>query len=183
MFLVYVSLSMAALRGVNLAMFTTLRRTTAAFTLVAEFLLTRERATHGVIFSVLMMVAGATIAGLGDLDFNLWGYGLVLSCNASTAIYLATIARIGKSTGLNSFGMMWVNTVLSTPALFLFCWWQGAISTALEFQGKQGGVFGVLVGASCVLAFFLNYFVFLNTAVNSALTQTVCGNLKVRKAL
>jgi solute carrier family 35 protein len=126
------------------------------------------------------MVAGAIIAGLGDLDFNTWGYGLVLACNASTAIYLATIARIGKSTGLNSFGMMWVNTVLSTPALFLICWYQGAISTAITFHGRQGAAFAGLVGASCFLAFFLNYFVFLNTAVNSALTQTVCGNLKVR---
>lgn len=32
---------------------------------------------------------------------------------------------------------------------------------------------------SCVLAFFLNYSIFLNTTLNSALTQTICGNLKV----
>lgn len=32
---------------------------------------------------------------------------------------------------------------------------------------------------SCILAFFLNYFIFLNTTLNSALTQTMCGNLKV----
>lgn len=32
---------------------------------------------------------------------------------------------------------------------------------------------------SCALAFLLNYSVFLNTTINSALTQTVCGNLKV----
>ncbi|KAL8538365.1 hypothetical protein ACS0TY_000379 [Phlomoides rotata] len=30
----------------------------------------------------------------------------------------------------------------------------------------------------CVLAFFLNYSIFLNTTLNSALTQTICGNLK-----
>lgn len=32
---------------------------------------------------------------------------------------------------------------------------------------------------SCILAFFLNYSIFLNTTLNSALTQTICGNLKV----
>ena len=32
--------------------------------------------------------------------------------------------------------------------------------------------------ASCVLAFSLNYAIFLNTSLNSALTQTICGNLK-----
>lgn len=32
---------------------------------------------------------------------------------------------------------------------------------------------------SCILAFFLNYCIFLNTTLNSAVTQTICGNLKV----
>ena len=35
-YLVYMVLGMSSLRGVNLAMYTTLRRTTAAFTMVAE---------------------------------------------------------------------------------------------------------------------------------------------------
>lgn len=32
---------------------------------------------------------------------------------------------------------------------------------------------------SCVMAFLINYCVFWNTVLNSALTQTICGNLKV----
>lgn len=37
-----------------------------------------------------------------------------------------------------------------------------------------------VIGMSCILAFCLNYTIFLNTSLNSALTQTMCGNLKVR---
>ena len=37
-----------------------------------------------------------------------------------------------------------------------------------------------VIGTSCLLAFALNYTIFLNTSLNSALTQTMCGNLKVR---
>ena len=37
----------------------------------------------------------------------------------------------------------------------------------------------VVMLLSCILAFFLNYSIFLNTTLNSALTQTICGNLKV----
>ena len=37
----------------------------------------------------------------------------------------------------------------------------------------------LVVLASCILAFFLNYTIFLNTTLNSPLTQTICGNLKV----
>ncbi|KAH1203553.1 Nucleotide-sugar uncharacterized transporter 3 [Glycine max] len=36
----------------------------------------------------------------------------------------------------------------------------------------------VILLFSCVLAFFLNYCIFLNTTLNSAVTQTICGNLK-----
>lgn len=36
----------------------------------------------------------------------------------------------------------------------------------------------VVLACSCVLAFLLNYAIFLNTSLNSALTQTICGNLK-----
>lgn len=32
---------------------------------------------------------------------------------------------------------------------------------------------------SCIMAFFLNYSIFLNTTLNNAVTQTICGNLKV----
>lgn len=39
--------------------------------------------------------------------------------------------------------------------------------------------FQVVLLLSCILAFFLNYSIFLNTTLNSALTQTICGNLKV----
>ena len=34
---------------------------------------------------------------------------------------------------------------------------------------------------SCILAFALNYTIFLNTSLNSPLTQTMCGNLKVTR--
>lgn len=37
----------------------------------------------------------------------------------------------------------------------------------------------VVMLLSCLFTFFLNYIVVVNTTVNSALTQAICGNLKV----
>lgn len=37
----------------------------------------------------------------------------------------------------------------------------------------------VVMLLSCLFTFFLNYIVVLNTTINSALTQAICGNLKV----
>ena len=41
----------------------------------------------------------------------------------------------------------------------------------------------VVICLSCMLAFMINYSVFLNTTLNSALTHSICGNLKVHLSL
>lgn len=106
------------------------------------------------------------------------GYGLVLLCNVATAVYLTAIGRIGRRTGLNSFGLMWLNGVLCAPVLFGYTALSGKLRLALDFPEMSGFGFRAVLGLSCVLAFALNYTIFLNTAVNSALTQTVCGSIK-----
>lgn len=133
------------------------------------------RKTHSpsVVAAVATMVIGAIVAGAGDLAFDAHAYGLVLASNASTALYLATIARLGKSSGLNSFGLIWANSVVCAPVLLLASAVNGEIRQALAFPALHDMGFQAVLVLSCVLAFLLNYTVFLNTVVNSALTQ-VC---------
>lgn len=47
-------------------------------------------------FSVGIIILGAVIAGIRDLSFDGYGYGLVFTANICTATYLALIARIGN---------------------------------------------------------------------------------------
>jgi len=177
-YLLYMVLGMASLRGVNLPMYTTLRRTTAAFTLTAEFLLTGKKQPPLIIASVALMVMGAVVASLRDFCFDAWGYLLVFASNCSTALYLATISRLGKKTSLNSFGLMWCNGLVCGPILLVVSVVNGDLTNALSFEYLHEVNFQLVMVMSCLLAFALNYTIFLNTAVNSALTQTVCGNLK-----
>ncbi|KAF3602892.1 hypothetical protein F2Q69_00033025, partial [Brassica cretica] len=108
-YLLYMLASMASVRGVNVPMYTTLRRTTVAFTMVIEYMLT------GVICGPISMVRTYMCGDLGK--------------------------------------------TINFPHLFSHC-------------------FMVVLLCSCVLAFLLNYIIFLNTTLNSALTQTICGNMK-----
>jgi solute carrier family 35 protein len=48
-YLLYMLASMASVRGVNVPMYTTLRRTTVAFTMVIEYMLTGQRYTRSII--------------------------------------------------------------------------------------------------------------------------------------
>ncbi|CAA6669975.1 unnamed protein product [Spirodela intermedia] len=160
------------------SMYTTLRRTTVVFTIIVEYLLTRQKYSNSVLSSVGLIVFGAFVAGARDMSYDSYGYGVVLLANLTTAIYLATIARIGKSSGLNSFGLMWCNGLICGPVLLLWTYIQGDLTRTMNFPYLNDCGFQAVMLVSCILAFFLNYSIFLNTTLNSALTQTMCGNLK-----
>ncbi|XP_050124304.1 UDP-N-acetylglucosamine transporter UGNT1 [Malus sylvestris] len=177
-YLLYMLATMESVRGVNVPMYTTLRRTTVVFTMVMEYVLAGQRYTAPIVRSVGLIVLGAFVAGSRDLSFDAHGYGVVFLSNITTAVYLATIARIGKSSGLNSFGLMWCNGFTCGPILLFLTFISGDLKATIEFPYLLSPGFMAVLLCSCILAFFLNYSIFLNTTLNSALTQTICGNLK-----
>lgn len=177
-YLFYMIVGMASIRGVNVPMYTTLRRTTVFFTMIIEYTFLGQKYSRYVVTSVGIIVLGAFVAGSRDLSFNMQGYLVVILSNVTTAIYLATIAHFGKTSGLNSFGLMWCNGMICGPALAVWTILSGELGLALSFPQLQVVQFQLVVLASCTLAFFLNYSIFLNTTLNSPLTQTICGNLK-----
>ncbi|XP_074317683.1 UDP-N-acetylglucosamine transporter UGNT1-like, partial [Silene latifolia] len=177
-YLLFMLVSMASVRGVNVPMYATLRRTTVAFTMVVEYLVARQKYSRRIVASVGVIILGAFVAGARDLSFDLYGYAVVLVSNICTAVYLASIARLGKSSGLNSFGLMWCNGIICGPILLIWTFLQGDLQMLLNFPYLSSPGFQAVMLLSCIMAFFLNYTVFWNTALNSALTQTICGNLK-----
>lgn len=177
-YLFYMVAGMASIRGVSVPMYTTLRRTTVLLTMILEFLLAGQRHSTPIISSVGLIVFGAFVAGARDLSFDGYGYFVVLVSNFTTALYLTTISRLGKTTGLNTFGLMWCNGIICGPILLLWTVVSGELSMALRFPAVFLPGFQLVIALSCMLAFCLNYTIFLNTSLNSPLTQTMCGNLK-----
>ncbi|XP_075518266.1 UDP-N-acetylglucosamine transporter UGNT1-like isoform X3 [Primulina tabacum] len=130
-YLLYMLATMESVRGVNVPMYTTLRRTTVVFTMIVEYILVKQKYTihiHG--------------------------------------------------SGLNSFGLMWCNGILCGPVLLVWTLFRGDLEMTMNFPNLFSPGFLAVLFLSCILAFFLNYSIFLNTTLNSALTQTICGNLK-----
>ncbi|XP_009628552.1 UDP-N-acetylglucosamine transporter UGNT1-like [Nicotiana tabacum] len=177
-YLLYMLVSMESIRGISVPMYTTLRRTTVFFTMLAEYFLTGKKHSSYVVTCVGIIILGAFVAGARDLSFDYYSYTIVLVSNITTAVYLACIANIGESSGLNSFGLMWCNGIICTPILLLWTAFSGDLEATINFPYLYTAGFQAVIFLSCVLAFLLNYCVFLNTTINSALTQTVCGNLK-----
>ncbi|KAK9279623.1 hypothetical protein L1049_013302 [Liquidambar formosana] len=132
-YLLYMLATMESVRGVNVPMYTTLRRTTVVFTMFVEYILAGQRYTSSVVGSVGLIVLGALIAGAWDLSFDSYGYAVVFISNITTAIYLATIARVGKSSGLNSFGLMWCNGIICGPFLLFWTFIRGDLEMTMNF--------------------------------------------------
>ncbi|KAK7327719.1 hypothetical protein VNO77_21807 [Canavalia gladiata] len=177
-YLLFMVVTMEAVRGINIPMYTTLRRTSVAFTMVMEYFLSGKTHSSFVIGSVGIILAGAFVAGARDMSFDAYAYTVVFIENMCKAVYLASVSHIGKSTGLNIFGLVWCNVVICGPILFLWSLLRGDLQTTLNFPYLFHPGFQVVMLLSCVLTFFMNYIVVLNTTINSALTQAICGNLK-----
>ncbi|XP_013623276.1 PREDICTED: LOW QUALITY PROTEIN: UDP-sugar transporter UST74c-like [Brassica oleracea var. oleracea] len=68
--------------------------------------------------------------------------------------------------------------VICGPISMVRTYMCGDLEKTINFPHLFSHGFMVVLLCSCVLAFLLNYIIFLNTTLNSALTQTICGNMK-----
>jgi drug/metabolite transporter (DMT)-like permease len=87
------------------------------------------------------------------------------------------IQLIGEESQSNFIHKLIFFTWLNPLFELFFSSWLTEVDCALR---REVGVVlvQVVTALSCIIAFCLNYTIFLNTTLNSALTQTMCGNLK-----
>ncbi len=169
---------LGALKYLNIPMFNALRRATTLLTMVGESWLLGARNTRTVQLTVWLMIGGAVLAGFYDFDFNGMGYILVAFNCMATAAYLLYIAQLGKSSGLNTFGLMWYNNAQSIPFVAFLCWYNGDFSEIASYTHLYEWDFLFCFLFQSALAFLLNYSIFLCTQVNSALATSVTGQMK-----
>ncbi|KAL9361614.1 hypothetical protein Peur_044399 [Populus x canadensis] len=81
---------METVRAINVPMYTTLRSTAVAFTMI-EYLLTGQK--HSLRIGRCHVEDNLKLIRRSDL---IYGYAVVFVANIFTAIYLASIARIGN---------------------------------------------------------------------------------------
>ena len=189
-FLAYMVLGMFAMKLVSIPMYTTLRRTTVVFVLLLDYYQANKVASRAVHLSVALMIAGALIAGYRDLHFDLLSYIIVGLYNLCTALYLVLINGLSTreklqqphshehAPPLDKYDFMYYNNIITIPLLTVIVATTGETRSLLQSPHASNLFFHLSLLASSLLAFLLNYAIFVNTAVNSALTQTVSGQAK-----
>lgn len=175
----YVVSGLVALRYLNVPMFSTLRKGTALLVLIGERLVLKKKASSAVWASISVMCAGGVIAGFTDLTGSLPGYIFVAICCVSTAMYLILIVRVGSSSGLDSFGLLYYNNVLSLPLMLAYLLlFTDEVAGVAEYPQLFEPRFCIFLFVSASQATLLNLAIFLCTRVNSPLATTVTGQAK-----
>eukprot|EP01103_Thecamoeba_quadrilineata_P018945 TRINITY_DN7487_c0_g1_i1.p1 TRINITY_DN7487_c0_g1~~TRINITY_DN7487_c0_g1_i1.p1 ORF type:complete len:235 (+),score=13.99 TRINITY_DN7487_c0_g1_i1:298-1002(+) len=168
---------LAPLVYVNVPMYGALRRLTTFIVIVSERFLLDKITPSDEVFSVVLMILGATVAGWGDLTFNAFGYSLVLLNCVVTALYLIYINKTSKLVELNTFGSMYYCNLISTPFVFVLVVYF-ELESVLQYPRLFDFNFLFCFLMSGSHAFLLNYFIFLCTSYNSPLTTSITGQLK-----
>lgn len=175
----YVVSGLMALRYLNVPMFSTLRKGTALLVLVGEKLVLGRTAPAPVWAAISVMVSGGVLAGFTDLTMSVPGYVFVAICCVATAMYLIMIVRVGASSGLDTFGLLYYNNVLSVPLMLgylVLC--TNELQGVLKYPRLGDASFWAFLLVSASQATVLNIAIFLCTKVNSPLATTVTGQAK-----
>ena len=169
------------LQLVNVPMFLAIRRTNAAFTLVAEWALLNKTVSPPVASSVLVIVAGAVLAGAESLRADWLGFAYTLGNNVCTAASMSLTKRFSDTHKLTGLGVVLYNAVVALPLCILGAAVTGEVGytmDAVAFPAGRLPSFWVALTLASAMGVFMSYIVFLCTTVNSPLATSITGNLK-----
>ncbi|VDQ07925.1 unnamed protein product [Trichobilharzia regenti] len=112
-------------------MFTALRRLSNLFIMVGEYFL-----NFPIYLSVVIMVAGAAVAAIGDIAFDPVGYTYILVNNISTTgKALLTKSRL-RDYNFSSIELLYFNSLLMLPILSILVYMRcdyNAVSTLISY--------------------------------------------------
>lgn len=174
--------NLAGVTYLDPAMWKAARRATSLITMWSQYYMLGKPTSLHESIAVYCTVFGATMAAYVDVAFSVAGYALVLLNCTFTASYLVLMQKytshhVNKTDDI--LKLMFYNHMLALPVVLCICLVFGDFSgVVIDSQLVLEPLFLSMLLLQAVLAFGLNYAVFLCTSINSALTTSVTGLLK-----
>jgi hypothetical protein len=163
-------------------MFSAFRRLSVLNVMLLEWWVLGRTASRRILLTVLIMVVGSFLAGLGDLTFDALGYFLVFLNNFITGANLVSIKKASAVVRLGALQLNYYVTLIALPIVFVLAIVTGDLRAAIaEIRARpdlQTPAFAVALSLSAASAFMVNFFTNLCTQLTSPLTTAITGQMK-----
>eukprot|EP00096_Caligus_rogercresseyi_P013825 TRINITY_DN6426_c0_g2_i1.p1 TRINITY_DN6426_c0_g2~~TRINITY_DN6426_c0_g2_i1.p1 ORF type:complete len:334 (-),score=55.42 TRINITY_DN6426_c0_g2_i1:388-1389(-) len=173
------TLSLIALKGMNIPMYAALKRCTPLVNLaLTVILLKKARPSTSILVSILSITLGCLIAGIGDYDFDMYTYCIGLMSVFAQGLYLTSIQKThGEKNSV--VDMLYINSRNTLPVfMFMSC----ALLEPLVIWENRTHFYskGFLLSITTLslAGSVLVYSQFLCTTICSALTTSLVGVAK-----
>lgn len=147
-------------------------------TMILEYLFYQQHHDWQVTASVAVMMAGALIAAVTDLSFDLFGYTSLILNDILTAFYLILVKHLEIAKHLDSVTMLSYNALISILPLVATSVASGEMQRALVFPMPWSATFLITAAISVFMGLAISHSTFVCTRHNDPLTTSVAGNFK-----
>jgi len=168
--------SLIALKVASVPVYTVIKRTTPAVSLVLAVLILGEKPNKRIVGSLALTFIGTLITGFGDMLFDITAYGLGLVACCSQACYLTYVQKYGVENGVDTWTSLYANAFLCLPLSIMVAIASEDIFT-FEYS-KQTIDAWIALFIVLIFGMGLNFALFWCTLVNSAVTTCVVGVAK-----
>ncbi|XP_065655152.1 uncharacterized protein LOC100197493 isoform X2 [Hydra vulgaris] len=181
-FALHTTLALAALSGLSIPIYNVLRRMLPLATLLTAHFVLKKTPSYGIITSVLIIVIGTVLAGLGDLKFHFSSYCNGLLSVVAQATYLTYVQKTGVEDNTSALSVLHINSINCIPMMLIYTTINGKLLESFSFTGFKNEndriSFIVAFVANISMGCVLNYSLFLCATLNSALTTSLIGVIK-----
>lgn len=172
------AVALVALRELSVPSYTLIKRLAPLFTICLEAILLKKFATRGIVLALIVMAVGTVLAANADSSSSAFAWFLGFMSCAFQALYLTFVKRSGIDTGMNSFGILYYHSILSIPCMALIIFGTGELVPAIKYDQWHSPTFIIVLVASLLMGFLLNYALFLCTELTSPTSTVVSGQVK-----
>ena len=177
-FALHTILALNALSDLSIPMYNVLRRLLPLSTLILGTFILSKNPSFQLTCSIILVVIGCIIAGLGDLSFHIGGYLSAILSVFSQSFYLLYVQKTGAENGLSTLDVLHLNSVNCIPLLTIYTLCNNQlVSSFHSIKVAAKGFFPVLI-VDVLMGCVLNYSLFLCATMNSALTTSLVGVIK-----
>lgn len=175
----HTSLSLTALHGMNIPMYSAIKRCVPLVNLVLSvYVLKKPYPSSLLSLSIGLITVGCLVAGLGDLQFEAFAYSMAVMAVFAQAGYLTLIQLNSEVNNRSTMEMIYLNGYNTLPLfVILTSILEDPIKLIMLLPGAEGG-FQLVFWTMILSGVILIYSQFLCTTVCSALTTSLVGVAK-----